>query len=208
MPRLALLPLLLLLAGAALAEPAPLDPASPPPAWRDRLDALVAPASLAAPFVETRETPVRKRPVVLDGVVRLARGHGLSLDYTRERAPLVIMDEQGLLLRHADGRKQAPPPEAAASVGLLHALFAFDLGTLARDYAITAEELADDAWTLVFTRRPESSAYYRELSLHGEGARLARIRLVRVERHVTTIQIGPPAPDVVFTPEDLARWFR
>lgn len=190
------------------AEPAPLDPAELPLAWQTRLDALVAPGALAAPFVETRETPIRKRPVVLDGVVRLARGHGLSLDYTRSRAPLVIVDDRGLLLRHADGRAQTPPPEAAASVALLHALFAFDLPALARDYEISGEENGDGAWALFFERRPDSQAYYRTLSLHGEAVRLARIRLVRAERHVTTIEIGAPAPDVVFKPEDIARWFR
>ncbi len=210
-PRV-LLALIAVAAGPLWAAPLPLDPAAPPESWRERLDALAAPAALTAPFTETRETPVRRRPLVLEGTVRLARGHGLSLDYTRSRAPLVIVDDQGLLLRHADGRLQNPPAEAAESVRLLHALFAFDLATLSRDYEIRGEEQKpasrEGLWALDFTRREGSAAHYRELTLEGEGARLTRIRLVRAERHITMIELGEPEHAPGFPPEALARWFR
>lgn len=198
----------LFLASTLPAAPAPLDPGALPPSWRDRLAALAAPSALVAPFVETREIPLKKRPVVVEGVVRLARGHGLSLDYTRSRSPLVILDDRGLLLRHPDGREQTPPPEAAESLRLLHALFAFDLPVLSQAYQISGEESADGGWTLLFSRRADSNAHYRELLLTGDASRLIRIRLVQTERQTTTIELGPPRLDPVFTPEELARWFR
>lgn len=195
----------------ALAAPAPLDPAALPPDWSARIAALSAPRALSAPFVETREIPLKKRPVVVEGVVRVVRGRGLSLDYAQPGSPLVILDERGLLLRHPDGRERTPPAEAAESLRLLHALFALDLATLGRAYEISGDAPpAPDsgAWSLVFTRRPDAKAHYRELSLSGDAARLTRIRLVRSERQTVAIELGAPRIDPDFSPEDLARWFR
>jgi hypothetical protein len=97
-------------------------------------------------------------------------------------------------------------------VRLLHALFALDLPSLAPDYALAGEtdapNAATDTWTLVLTRRPESAAHYRELALSGDATRLSRIRLVRSERHITTIELDTPRILDAFSAEDLGRWFR
>jgi hypothetical protein len=191
---------------------ASLDPAALPAAWSTRLAALAPPPALVASFVERRETPLKKIPVTVHGTARLARDHGLSLDYAQPLAPLVILDARGLLLRHPDGRLHTPPPEAAASTRLLHALFTLDFVALAPDYALSGESAppaeATDAWTLVFTRRPGSTAFYRELGLAGDATRLTRIRLVRAERQITIIELAPPKLRDAFSPQDLARWFR
>lgn len=207
-PLLRLLPLAFLLAAAALrAEPAPLDPAALPPAWQTRLQALSAPAALRVAFTETRGTPLKKKAVVVNGVARLARDRGLSLEYGRDDA-LLILDEQGLLLRRPDGRDQPAPAEAESGVRLLHALFTFDLPTLAKDYAITAEEKTGDAWSLVFERREGSEAYHRRLALAGEATRLTGIQLERDARHRIVIALEPPKISSAFTTEELARYFR
>jgi hypothetical protein len=188
--------------------PQPLETAALADSWRTRLAALAAPRTLSAPFTETRASPLKKRPVVVEGTVRLARDRGLSLEYAQTRAPVVILDEKGLLLRHSDGREQAAPPEAEAGIRLLHALFVFDLATLEKVYALAGAENPDGTWTLVFTRRPGAEAYYRELTLAGDSGRLTRIELVRTERQSTVIALGAPKLDPVFTPEELARFFR
>lgn len=206
---LRLLPLALLLAAAALrADPAPLDPAAPPPAWQERLRALSAPAAIRAGFTETRGTPLKKKAVVVRGVARLARGRGLSLEYKNDDASILILDEKGLLLRRPDGRDQPAPPQAEAGVRLLHSLFTFDLATLAKDYEISAEEKSGDAWALDFARRDGSEAYHKRLALLGEGSRLTGIQLERDPRHRIVIALDPPEIDPAFTPEELARYFR
>jgi hypothetical protein len=177
-------------------------------AWRTRITALAAPKTLSAPFTESRFTPIKKRPVVVEGVVRIARDRGLSLAYAQSRAPIVILDERGLLLRHADGREQAAPPQAESDLRLLHALFAFDLATLEKVYALTASDAPDGTWTLAFTRRPKTDAPYRELTLRGEANRLTGIALLKTDKQKIEIRLEPPHIDPVFTPGEIARYFR
>jgi len=186
----------------------PLRSAELSAAWQTRIAALAAPSTLSASFTESRFTPLKKRPIRIEGIVRIARERGLSLAYAQPRAPVVILDERGLLLRHADGRDQSAPPEAETDLRLLHALFAFDLPTLEKSYALTPSESPDGTWSLTFTRRPDVNASYRELTLRGEAHRLTNIRLLKTENLKTEIDLAPPQIDPVFTPEEIARYFR
>lgn len=203
---------LILVALALLAAPAPAK--APPYASglsataRARLETLARPRTVVAAFTERRFTPLKKKPVVVSGVVRIDRTRGLSLAYEQPGSPLVILDDRGLLLRHADGREQAAPPEAAEDLRLLHALFAFDLAALEKSYALSPVENTDGTWSLVFTRREGSAAGYRELTLSGDATRLTRIVLAKTPDRRTDIALEPPRPDAAFTPEELARYFR
>jgi hypothetical protein len=176
--------------------------------WRTRIANLAKPQTLSATFKESRQTPVKKRPVIVTGTVRIDRARGLSLAYDQSRAPIVILDEHGLLLRHPDGREQTAPPEAGNDLRLLHALFAFDLATLEQSYAIAPIESSDRTWTLSFTRRPDSPASYRELTLTGDDTRLLTITLAKTPNNRTEITLDPPQLDPAFTPDELARYFR
>lgn len=176
--------------------------------WQSRIASLAAPATLSAPFTESRFTPLKKRPVRIEGTVRIARDRGLSLAYAQPRAPVVILDERGLLLRHADGREQSSPPQAESDLRLLHALFAFDLATLEKSYELTPSESPDGTWSLVFTRLAGIDVSYRELTLRGEADRLTGITLLKTEKLKTEITLAPPQRDPVFTPEEIARYFR
>ena len=184
--------------------------------WPARLAALAAPRTLSATFAESRTTPLKKAPVVVTGTVRIDRSLGLSLAYDQPHAPVVILDEKGLLLRHSSGREQSAPPSAEPALRLLHALFNFDFVTLEKSYVLVASEQpaegpatsGNGSWALTFTRRPDTEAPYLALILWGEGARLTGIRLEKTDRQNIDIALAPPQLDPVFTPEDLARYFR
>ncbi len=191
--------------GRASAEP---YAAELTPAARARLDTLARPRIVVAEFTESRFTPLKKKPVVVPGIVRIDRARGLSLAYKQTNAPVVILDEKGLLLRHPDGREQPAPPEAADDLRLLHALFALDFATLEKSYSLAATEGENGAWTLVFTRRPDVAATYRELTLSGDATRLTRIVLAKTPNLHTDITLGHTEFSGEFTPEDLARYFR
>lgn len=204
--------LLVALSLAAFSEPA-IATAQPyatelPAAVRARLETLARPRTVVADFTESRFTPLKKKPVVVSGILRIDRARGLSLAYEQPGAPVVILDDQGLLLRHADRRDQPAPPEAADDLLLLRALFAFDLATLEKSYAVAATENPDGTWTLVFTRREGSVASYRELALSGDATRLTRLVLAKTPNLHTDVTLESPRLDVSFTPEDLARYFR
>lgn len=204
--------LLLLLALSPLPRPASAAPepyaSELPPVTRSRLETLAQPRTLVGEFTESRFTPLKKKPVVVAGIVRIDRARGLSLAYDQPRAPIVILDDKGLLLRHADGREQAAPSEAADDLRLLHALFVFDLATLEKSYALAAANSPDGTWTLTFTRRPDQPATYRELTLAGDATRLTRIVLSKTPNLHTDIALGHAELNRTFTPEDLARYFR
>lgn len=177
-------------------------------AWRARLADLAQPKSLSAAFTESRHTPLKRQPVVVNGVVRIDRERGLSLSYDQRNAPVVILDKQGLLLRHANGREQSAPPDAETDLRLLHALFAFDLPTLANAYDLAVNGAPDADWTLIFARRPDSTASYRELILTGSAGHLTGITLAKTANLKTVIALEPPQLVPAFPPEDLARFFR
>lgn len=197
--------LFLLLALPVLAEPYAAELNAP---WRVRLAELAKPRTLTAAFSEARHTPLKKKPVVVTGTVRIDRARGLSLSYDQKHSPVVILDSQGLLLRREDGREQTAPPEAQNDLRLLHALFAFDLTTLEKSYALTASDTGAGAWTLTFTRRPEAIASYVELTLAGEADRLTAITLAKTPNLRTAITVSPPQIDAGFNDADLVRYFR
>lgn len=177
-------------------------------AQRDRLAELAKPRTILGAFTESRHTPLKKKPVVVTGTVRIDRVRGLSLAYDQKRAPVIILDDRGLLLRHSDGREQTAPAEAEADLRLLHALFAFDLAALEPSYALSATDSADHGWTLVFTRRPSVTATYRELILAGNADRLTSITLAKTANLKTEIALSLPQLDTGFTAEDTVRYFR
>ncbi len=199
--------LLLFLCLALPLAAAPYEAALTAP-WRERIAALAAPRTLSAAFIEHRHTPLKKKPVTVAGTVRIDRARGLSLAYDQPRAPVVILDARGLLLRHPDGREQTAPPEAETDLRLLHALFAFDLATLEKSYALAPAGDPAAAWTLTFTRLPDSPASYRELVLAGAADRLTAITLAKTPNLRTEITLAAPALDPTFSPKDLARYFR
>ena len=179
--------------------------------WRARIATFSAPRSLVASFTESRTTPLKKRPVQVEGTVRIVPGRGLSLAYAQTRAPVVILDEKGLLLRHPDGREQSAPPEAESGLRLLHALFAFDLAALEKSYALVTTENPDASWSLTFSRRPDAdtnNAPYRELGLRGDATQLTGIILTKTPNQKIEIALGAPQFDPVFTTDELARYFR
>jgi hypothetical protein len=179
--------------------------------WRARLVTFTAPRALVASFTESRTTPLKKKPVRVEGTVRIVPNRGLSLAYAQTRAPVVILDNQGLLLRHPDGREKSAPPEAESGLRLLHALFAFDLPLLEKSYELVTTEKPDATWSLTFTRRPDAdtrSTPYQELGLSGDATRLTGIRLAKTPSQKIEIELGAPQFDPAFTAEELARYFR
>jgi hypothetical protein len=177
-------------------------------AWQTRLARLAEPKTLVSEFTESRYTPFKKTPVRVHGTVRIERTRGLSLDYNDPHAPLVILDDQGLLLRHKDGREQSAPPEAESGMRLLHALLTFDLATLENAYSVAANGDPAGDWSLVFTRKDGIDAPYKELALEGKADLLTGIRLAKTDKARIEIAVEKPQIDAVFTPADLQRYFR
>jgi Outer membrane lipoprotein carrier protein LolA len=179
-----------------------------PAPWPERFAALAASRTLLTTFTEERHTPLKKRSVVVTGTVRIDQTRGLSLAYDQPRAPIVILDSTGLLLRHPDGHTQTAPAAAEADLRMLHALFTLDLRALEKTYDCTVHESPDGTWSLTWNRHPDSSATYREILLAGQATHLTRIHLIKTPQLQTHIHLAPPTLNPAFSPADLARYFR
>ena len=185
------------------------DPAGDP-AWRALFDRLSPEKNRVASFEERRTFPFRKTPVVLSGEIRLSPDHGLSLTYLGDKPHTVVVDRQGVLLRDARGRTRAAPADSRAdtATSALFDILRFELPALARDFVIHG--LRDgDAWALGFVPRDSSVVeLLGSIVVHGEGARLDRIAMIKSDTQRIDIAIGETRADVVFSPEDLRRYFR
>ena len=209
--------LLVLAAGAPLAgSPVVLSPdtllADPAgdPAWRDLFGRLSPDKNRVASFAERRTFPFRKTPVTLTGEIRLSAEHGLSLTYLGEKPHTIVVDREGVLLRDARGRTRTAPSDRRAdtATSALFDILRFDLPALARDFVIHG--LRDgDAWALGFVPRDSGNAeLLGSIVVHGEGPRLERIAMIKSDTQRIDIEIGETRDDVVFSAEELRRYFR
>lgn len=212
-----LLLVLVLAAGAPLAaSPVVLSPdtvlADPAadPAWRELFDRLAPQKNRVAAFEERRTFPFRKTPVALRGEIRLSAAHGLSLTYLGDKPHTVVVDARGVLLRDARGRTRAAPADSRAdtATSALFDILRFDLPALARDFVVHG--LRDgEAWALGFVPRDAGiGQLLGSIVVHGQGARVARIEMIKSDTQRIDIAIGDTRDDVVFSPEELRRYFR
>lgn len=185
------------------------DPARDP-AWRELFNRLAPEKNRIAAFEERRTFPFRKTPVTLAGEIRLSPDHGLSLTYLGDKPQTVIVDPQGVLMRDARGRTRAAPADSRAdtATSALFDILRFDLPALTRDFVVHG--LRDgEAWALGFVPRDSDVVQLLgNIVVHGEGARLDRIEMIKSDTQRIDIAIGETHDDVAFSPEDLRRYFR
>jgi hypothetical protein len=192
------------LAGAAPSADLPQDPA-----WQAIFHQLAPLQDRQCAFEERRYFAFRREPITLSGIVRLAPGHGLSLEYLAPQPRIVIVDGQGLLLREGGSQSAAPADRhVQAATGAMAAVLRFDPVELARDFSWRGTRQGD-AWTLALT--PHDPAVAESLGaivVSGAQGRLAEIELVTSPSQRIEIRLGPPLPAAAFAPEILAHYFR
>lgn len=201
----------ILTAGRAADRPEDIlaDPAHDP-AWGKLFEELGPQKNRLSHFEEHRYFPFRTLPVVLTGEIRIAPNRGLSLSYSGPKPHVMIIDQQGLLLRDERGRERAAPADSraeAATAALVHIL-RFDLAALEKDFVIHGAR-AGDSWDLDFVPRdPALAGVIGTIAVHGEKAQLTRIEMTKSDKQRIEILITDAHDDVTFTAEGLKRFFR
>lgn len=211
---LAILPLLIAPAAIAAdedgASPALLVAGENDSQWRPLFESLAAQAPIASAFTETRWFPFRKTPVTLTGELRISPEHGLSLRYLTPKERIMIVDEDGILLRDARGRSKTVPPNPRASNAdaALLAILRFDLDELLQTYDV--QPAGDPGnWEFVFTPKdPETLKSIGRITVSGIGDAVNHLEFSRSETQRVEIEIGEAETQVTFTPEDLEKFFR
>ena len=225
-PRLPVSPFLLLLLTALITAAAPPAAAAdlnliPEPgtpliigendaAWRPLFAAIAAQGAVYAQFTEHRWFAVRNKPTELTGEMRLSPSLGLSLHYAAPDDTTMIIDEQGLLHRFANGRTRAAPdnPRYTGLTAALLPVLRFDLPALNEKFTITAAR-AGEVWRLDFTPRdPELAKTFGRITVQGEAAAVRRLEFRRDAKQRIEIFVGAATPNASFTESDVKKFFR
>lgn len=200
--------------------PAAEPPSSPGPVitlgendgpWRPLFAALAAKTPVCSAFTERRWFSLRKRPIELKGEMRLDADHGLSLRYVEPQEQAVIVDQQGVLLRDAQGRSRAAPddPRASAAPAALLPVLRFDFNQLLERFELRAARGGDDTWRLDFTPRDEQLAgILGQITVMGASEAVTRLEFRRTPTQRVEIFIGKTTTGQAFTTEEIARFFR
>ena len=178
------------------------------PAWKDLFDRLAPGKNRLSHFEERRYFSFRRTPIVLTGEIRISPDRGLSLHYLTPEPRIVIVDRQGLLLRDAHGERALSADSQFQAITALFDVLRFDLPQLQKNFELHGWQEAG-VWTLALVpRHPPLAGFLSALVVSGEEARPDKIELIESGGQRIEILIGETQEDVVFTPGELARYFR
>lgn len=179
--------------------------------WQKLLTELQAAPPLRAEFEERRFFPFRRDYTALTGEIRLDPDHGLSLHYITPQDQLMVVDARGGFLQNERGRRRELPdnPNARAATGALLHVLRFDLPRLAQDFDIYAAR-DENTWAFTFVPRADGklAKALSPVTVQGEGARVQLIEMRKSDRQRVEIHVGQTETNVVFTDEELSRYFR
>jgi hypothetical protein len=211
MNRVVLLFVSLVTIACATETPSPaLNPIRPDdPSWRELAAAFAKRGNVTANFAERRWFPFRQQPVELSGEVRVSAERGLSLHYRTPEQRIIVVDQQGLLIREAGGESSAPadPRAAAVNDALLHIL-RLDFGALEHDFELRGQRDAHQ-WSIeLIPRSEELRRVIGRIAVSGADTAVWRIELRHSPKQYVEIQMSQPFPPTPFSPDELKRYFR
>lgn len=161
-------------------------------------------------FKEERTFPFRKKPIALDGVLRMSGGMGISIEYP-DQGTVLIVDDHGVLMRQISKkgtvREKSAGPGDGAMASLLKAALDFDRTELERLFFLTWYE-DDSGWSIVMTPRIESENAFELLIMNGSDQVVSRIELVfSGDKKITILPWEENVTDG-FSDEELKKYFR
>jgi len=194
-----------------IAEPgAPLVIGENDTAWKPLFTAMAAQGAVYAEFTELRWFSFRKEPTRLAGEMRLSPSLGLSLHYIAPDDSTMIVDEEGLMQRTANGRNRVAPdnPRYTGLTAALLPVMRFDLPALERKFTVAAAR-NDEAWRLDFTPRDaELAKTFGRITVQGEGTAVRRLEFRRDAKQRIEIIVGAARSGASFTEADVKKFFR
>jgi hypothetical protein len=197
-------------ARGALAQGEELAPGALPGKWGPLVAALASKGAIEAPFTERRYFPFRREPTVLHGILRTSPGRGLSLQYTDPEPSMIIADAAGLVLRDAGGRSRemASASREAGAVASLLPIMRFDLPALFPLFTIKVFGTGPD-WRFEFSPRdPGAADSLGTVIVLGAGTDVRHLEFRKSDSQRVEIEVGATRSGVLFTPGELARFFR
>jgi glycosyltransferase involved in cell wall biosynthesis len=175
------------------------------PFWLGLALSLESRPSVYSTFTEDRYFPFHKKTAELKGEVRIDPRRGLSLHYTQPTERIVVMDDQGVLLRE-NGRDSTPPAGAKGPTDAMLGVLRLDFASLAQHYSLYGVH-GGGSWELELSSDGTAGAPGRVYVL-GMGGVVTRIILRESEKQRIDIVIDPPHEPAPFSAAILRRYFR
>lgn len=200
-----------LAAAACAAEPGtPLTPELAGGPWKPLIGALASKGAVLASFTERRFFPFRREPAVLEGTLRFSPERGLSLQYTKPEASVIIADAEGIVLRDAGGRSRelGPGSREAGAIASLLPIMRFDLGALFPRFMIRAGRTGD-GWSFEFTPKEAGPAQaLGTITVSGTGSDVRHLEFRKSASQRVEIEVTDTRSGAVFAPAELSLYFR
>jgi hypothetical protein len=161
-------------------------------------------------FTEKRFFSFRKKPVEVEGVLRLWSDVGVSIAYPKKRT-LLIADDLGVLIRkfRKDGsfRQKSFDVNKLDTIRLLKAAFEFDRVELERLFYL--EWIEDkDRWSITMTPRDKDEQKIEVVTMIGRELIIERIDLIFSGKKKIVILPLEERSKSVFSEEEKVRYFR
>ena len=161
-------------------------------------------------FLEERIFAFRKQPIELEGIIRIDKKAGLSISYPKKKV-LIIADEVGVLMRRfsEDGSfvQRVGNEEQSGTIQLMAAALQFDRAVLAEVFELSLEMKEGD-WVITMVPINEDMGSIEMEEMHGIGDVLSLIEMTMRGHQKIRIKPGEERLDVVFSEEELSRFFR
>jgi hypothetical protein len=184
------------------------DSAPSAPEWSALTEKLAQQPGTVARFEERRFFPYRKEPLILRGQVRVSHRHGLSLQYLHPEPRTVIIDDQGMLLRGAEGHDAPPPdPRANAANAALRQILRLDFAALEKDFEVQ-KTMTGERWSVELApRTPSVRRTIGSIAVSGRGTEVLWIELSRSAKQRIEIALSDVRASE-FSADDVKRYFR
>jgi hypothetical protein len=161
-------------------------------------------------FKEKRFFSFRKKPIEVEGVLRLWNDVGVSIAYPKKRT-LLIADDLGVLMREfrKDGsfRQKAFDLKKMDTIRLLKAAFEFDRVELERLFYLKWME-DEDQWSIIMTPRDKEEQNIEVVRMIGRELIIERIDLVFSGKKKIAILPLVDRSKSAFSEEEKVRYFR
>jgi len=178
--------------------------------WLPLLQTLAAKNAVFATFNEQRWFSFRRKPVVLAGEMRMEPTRGLSLRYLKPDEKMMIVDSRGIVLRNARGRSRGvkSDPRSPNTGEALLRVMRFDLENLVTDFDMHAVR-SGERWRFDFVPRVEQfAASVGPITVWGEESEVTRLEMKPTKGPRIEITITSASDQVVFTKEEVSKYFR
>jgi hypothetical protein len=178
--------------------------------WAPLFSRLAAKGPIYSLFTEQRHFSYKKTPVVLQGELRFSPDLGLSLRYTTPEDRMMILDNQGLVLRDGKGRQKTPSGDARIPdmVRSLLAVMQFDAESMLNQFILRGARDGDDWRIDLEPRSKEQARLFGWITVYGNGDDVRHLVFRRSTNQRVEILIRQTRAVQGFGAEERKRFFR